>query len=200
MALTKDLDEKEKNIDRAIDMLLAVQKENGVESGMQKALFDPTTNARINKFLRARLEQDGVDLKPYGVETCGGCKGCQKKELSNIKRGVFVFDEEDLYDDEESEEPYVCEYCNKIGYDNAYKPELCDICDDCADCREYVAGECDGCGYSRTYNGTSYGLTTEQTVVDTMNPEDSKIYNELDEQIPDEVIHRPSRKFSIMDY
>lgn len=200
MSIAKDLDAREKNIDRAIDMLLAVQKENGIESNMQKALFNPTTKARVNRFQRARLEKDGVDLKPYGLDSCNGCGKCEKEKISNIKRGVFVFDDEDLYDDEDSEEPYICEYCTHVGYDDAYKPECCDICDDCETCREYINGECDGCGYSRTFNGTSYGFTSEQTVTDTMNTEDSMIYNELDEDIPDETIHLPDRKFSIMNY
>ena len=155
MSMIKDLDAKEKNVDRAIDMLLAVQKENGIETNMRKALFDPTTNARINRFQRARLEQDGVDMKPYGVGDCNGCNKCEK---------------------------------------------CCDICDSCETCREYINGECDGCGYSRTFNGTSYGFVSEQTVTDTMSTEDSMIYNELDQDIPDETIHLPDRKFSIMDY
>lgn len=202
MSMIKDLDAKEKNVDRAIDMLLAVQKENGIETNMRKALFDPTTNARINRFQRARLEQDGVDMKPYGVGDCNGCNKCEKEKISNIKRGVFVYSEDDLCydDDDEPEGPYVCEYCTDVGYDGAYKPECCDICDSCETCREYINGECDGCGYSRTFNGTSYGFVSEQTVTDTMSTEDSMIYNELDQDIPDETIHLPDRKFSIMDY
>lgn len=201
MSLVKDLDAREKNIDKAIDMLIAVQKENGVEVNMRKALFDPTTKARINQFQRARLEQDGVDLAPYGLDNCSGCNGgCKKETISNIKRGVFVYGEEDLIDDDDSEEPYVCEYCTKIGYDGAYKPECCDICDSCEDCREYRNNECDGCGYSRTFNGTSYGVSGEQTVLDTMSREDTMIFDELDMDIPDEKIHLPDRKFSIMNY
>lgn len=201
MSLMHDIDSKEKNIDKAIDMLISVQKENGIESHMRKALFDPTTKARINRFQRARLEKDGVDLKPYGLEGCKGCSGgCGKEKVSNISRGVFVYSEEDLCDDDDDDGLYICEYCTQIGYDGAYKPECCDICDSCEDCREYRNNECDGCGYSRTYNGTSYGLTGEQSVVDTMNTEDTMIYDELDRDIPDEKVHLPDRKFSIMNY
>lgn len=201
MSLIHDMDSREKNIDKAIDMLVAVQKENGVDSHMRKVLFDPVTKARINRFHRERLEKDGVDLKPYGLEGCKGCNsGCAKEKVSNISRGVFVYSEDDLLDDDDSDELYICEYCTKIGYDGAYKPECCDICDSCEECREYRENECDGCGYSRTYNGTSYGLTSEQSVIDTLNTEDTMIYDELDRDIPDEKIHLPDRKFSIMNY
>ena len=60
MSITKQLDSKQKDIDAIIDTLLDAQKEAGLETHMREVLFDPSTNERINRFHRARLERDEI--------------------------------------------------------------------------------------------------------------------------------------------
>lgn len=199
----KEFDTRSKNIDTFMDMISSAQRDNGIKPTMQEALFDPVTKRRINVFERARLEKEGVDLSKYGNSKKSGCSGCHKcdkgeKPMSNIERGVFVYNEDDLID--ESDDMYICEYCTKIGYDNAYKPDICDVCDDCEGCTEYLSGECDGCGYSTTYNGgCSYGESNVEAEYQ-MNSEDSQLIDEIEDGGPDYEVMIPDGKFTIMNY
>ena len=192
-------DSKFKNIDEAIDLLVSAQKENGITPTMREALFDPITKERVNKFKRAKLEKEGKDLSEYHTNTCGGCNKCNKNNISNIERGIFVYSEDDLID--ESDEGYICEYCTKIGYDNKYRPEVCDTCDDCEGCVEYTSGECDGCHYSNLYNGgMSYGESTNQDMTTRLNSEDSSLIDEIENGGPDYEVHYPMGRFTILNY
>ena len=197
MSITNEFASKNKNVDEVIDTVLQAQRDNGIEVHMREALFDPVTSARINKFQRARLEAKGVDLTPYGVHSCNGCGKCndKKKNESNIARGIFVYSEDDLIDD--SDEEYVCEYCMRIGYDDKYRPEECDVCDQCEECREYQNGECDGCKYSPIYNGSTYGEVIYGESAE-LNPEDSHLIEES--QQFDDRIHYPTGHFSVLNY
>lgn len=201
MNFGKRLDTRSNNIDEYIDMMNNVKRENGIEPTMREALFDPVTKRRINKFERTRLELAGVDLSEYGNSSCSGnCKNCKghDKHMSNIERGVFVYNEDDLVD--ESDELYVCEYCTMIGYDGKYKPEVCDTCTSCEECTEYMNGECDGCGYSPLFNGgSSYGELTNG-VENTMCHEDETLFEELEEDEPDYEVRYPDGGFTIMNY
>lgn len=195
---TNEFSSKEKDVDAVIDSLLEVQAENGVKSNMRKALFDPVTNERINKFKRAHLESKGVDLSNYGDINCSRCGKCKDKPISNIERGVFVYSEDDLIDD--SDEEYICEYCVKIGFDNAYRPEECDCCDACEGCREYQNGECDGCGYSILYNGVPYSQVVGVGSSDSSPSQDADVYEEINSDVGDYDVHLPSGRFTIMNY
>lgn len=201
--LSKEFDTRSKNIDTFIDMINSAQKDSGITPTMTEALFDPVTKRRINMFERKRLEEDGVDISKYentSGSKCCNCKKCQEKEkeISNIERGIFVYNEDDLID--ESDDVYVCDYCTKIGYSGSYKPDICDTCDDCEGCTEYMSGECDGCGYSTTYNGgSSYGEVNSDSDYQ-MNQEDSELINELEEDRPDYEVKYPDGGFSIMNY
>ena len=186
---------RKNDVDAVIDTLIKAQQDSGIETHMRKALFDPKTNERINKFQRARLEAKGVDLSDYpGNES--KCKKCEK-HLSNIERGVFVYNDEDLIDG--SDEPYICEYCTKISFYNRYKPEECDVCEDCESCREHMNGECDGCEYSITFNGTTYGSLDDADVDVTMKEEDQRVFEEIDSG-PDYTTHYGSGHFTIMNF
>lgn len=199
----KNFDNRYSNIDKMIDMLIEVQKENGETPTMREALFDPVTKERINVFKREKLEKEGVDLSKYGnndsvVNSCKGCNKCEKG-ISNIARGVFVYSADDLEDDDDSEGEYICEYCTKIGYDGAYKPDICDTCDDCDGCAEYLSDTCDGCKYSVLYNGgSSYGETSDEDI--QMNIEDSTLLKDVEEGGPEYEVEYPDGGFTIMDY
>jgi hypothetical protein len=202
MAITNEFSPRSKNVDEIIDMIISAQQESGIESHMRKAIYDPVTNERINKFKRAKLEEKGVDLSSYTGSQCTGCqKNCNGKDnrpLSNIERGVFVYNEQDLIDD--SDEGYICEYCNKIKYDNRYLPEVCDICDDCETCMEYRNGQCDGCEYSQIYNGMSYSAASGENSSGSMREEDQELFEEIDSDSPDYEVHYPTGNFTIMKY
>ena len=202
--ISRSLDSRTMNIDAYIDMINNVQRENGIEPTMREALYDPVSKRRINMFERERLEKEGVDLSAYDNSSNAGCKGCHKcqqedmKTISNIERGVFVYNESDLVD--ESDEDYICEYCTKIGYDNKYRPDACDMCDDCDGCMEYLSGECDGCGYSTLYNGgCSYGEVSNGGDY-SMSQEDSQLIEEIEDGGPDYEPKYPDGGFSIMNY
>lgn len=201
--ISNKFDSRSKNIDTYIDMIRNAQRDSGITPTMQEALYDPVTKRRINIFERERLEEKGVDLTKYGNARSSGCTGCNKckdgeRKISNIERGIFVYNEDDLVD--ESDELYVCEYCTKIGYDSSYKPDVCDTCDDCEGCTEYISGECDGCGYSATYNGgCSYGEINSDNDYQ-MNTEDSQLINEIEDGGPDYEVKIPTGGFSIMNY
>lgn len=201
MAISRDFSPRNKNIDEIIDMMITTQEDNGVETHMRQAMFDPVTNERINKFQRNRLEQRGVDLSAYDNSACAGCsKSCSKKDekpISNIERGVFVYNENDLID--ESDEGYICEYCTKIRFDGKYLPEVCDICEDCETCMEYMNNECDGCEYSHVYNGMSYSAASGEESVQTMSPEDQLLFDEIQYESEPRVRY-PNGKFTIMNY
>lgn len=200
--ISKNFDTRSKNIDTFIDMINNAQRDNGITPTMQEALYDPITKRKINIFERVRLEKEGVDLSKYGNSSnCGNCRNCQKdeKNISNIQRGVFVYNTDDLID-ESDDELYVCEFCTKIGYSSSYKPDVCDTCDDCEGCTEYISGECDGCGYSTLYNGgCSYGEVGGDNNYE-MNPEDSQLFDEINNGGPDYEVKKPDGGFSIMNY
>lgn len=201
MSIGRNFDQRSKNIDGLFDMLTEVQKKNGIEPTMTEALFDPVTKERINVFKRKKLEASGVDLSKYGEGNtkCKSCNKCEEKKMSNIERGVFVYNEDDLVDEEEGG-IYVCEYCTHIGYDNAYRPEVCDMCDSCEECMDYINGECDGCEYSATFNsGRSYGELSTDTKI-TLNTEDESLIEEVKEDIPDYEVKKPVGGFTIMNY
>lgn len=201
MAISKAFDSRNQNIDNMIDALISIQKEHGIQPSMREALFDPNTKERINRFQRAKLEKEGVDLSKYNLHCNGNCSSCKKEDThtSNIERGVFVYSENDLVDEEDGD--YVCEFCTKIGYDGKYRPEVCDTCDDCDGCTDAIAGECDGCRYSAYYNGgITYGVSTQQDENQFLSPEDSQIIEDLREEKPEEQIRYPDGGFSIMDY
>lgn len=193
------LDSRSKDIDNLIDMMVNAQKENGIKVTMTEALFDPNTKERINIFRRRKLEKEGVDLTKYGAveKSCNKCNKCGEKNISNIERGIFVYNEDDLIDEEEGE--YVCEYCTKIGYDSSYKPDICDTCDDCEGCTEYINGECDGCQYSLTYNGgSSYGQISSEEIV--IKSEDEILFDEIENGGPDYEVEFPDGGFTIMNF
>jgi len=196
MAISKAFEARSKDVDAVIDTLLEAQRENGIETHMRKALFDSKTKERINKFRRARLEAKGVDLSEYGAGDRSKCANCEK-HLSNIERGIFVYNDEDLIDD--SDEPYVCEYCVKVGFDSKYKPEECDVCEDCESCRDRINGLCDGCEYSITFNGTTYGSLDDADVDVTIREEDQRVFDEIDGG-PDYNVHYGSGHFTIMNF
>ena len=195
----KSYDTKQKNIDNFIDMIVSAQEENGIKPTMTEALYDPTTKERINVFKRKQLEEQGVDMEEYGLSSpCGSCKKKEEKHISNIERGIFVYSENDLIDDDEDGE-YVCEYCTKIGFNSTYKPDICDTCDDCEGCVEYMNGECDGCQYSATFNcGSSYGQINE--IDSVINSEDAELIDEIEEGGPDYDVEKPDGGFTIMNY
>lgn len=193
------LDSRSKDIDNLIDMMVNAQKENGIKVTMTEALFDPNTKERINIFRRRKLEKEGVDLTKYGAveKSCNKCNKCGEKTISNIERGIFVYNEDDLIDEEEGE--YVCEYCTKIGYDSSYKPDICDTCDDCEGCTEYINGVCDGCQYSLLYNGgSSYGQISNENV--SINSEDEVLFDEIENGGPDYEVEFPDGGFTIMNF
>lgn len=193
------LDSRSKDIDNLIDMMVNAQKENGIKVTMTEALFDPNTKERINIFRRRKLEKEGVDLTKYGAveKNCNKCNKCGEKNISNIERGIFVYNEDDLIDEEEGE--YVCEYCTKIGYDSSYKPDICDTCDDCEGCTEYINGECDGCQYSLIYNGgSSYGQISSEEIV--IKSEDEILFDEIENGGPDYEVEFPDGGFTIMNF
>lgn len=191
------------NIDNVLDTLVDVQKKNNITPTLKEALFDPETKERINVFRRKKLEAQGVDMSKYDetVECSKKCPGCKKdkpddEHKSNIERGIFVYNEDDLIDEEEGE--YVCEHCIKIGYDGGYKPDICDTCDDCEGCTEYLSGDCDGCQYSTLYNGgLSYSQSTGQE--STIDESDRELYDEIDDDFDDEV-KIPTGGFTILDF
>lgn len=192
------LDSRDKNIDNIVDALMKAQQDAGLETHMREVIFDPSTNERINRFQRARLEREGVDLSVYGNvhSGCSGCGKCGEKPISNIERGIFVYDENDLLDD--SDELYICEMCMSVGFDQKYRPEVCDSCEECLSCSDYLRGDCDGCGYSTVYNGGRYG--TVQNVAVERNEEDERLLAEIDNDLDDSKVHYPSGHFTIMDY
>ena len=195
--ISKAFSSRSNDVDAVIDTLIKAQEDSGVEVHMRKALFDPKTKERINKFQRARLEAKGVDLSEYGEDSKGNnkCKGCE--HLSNIERGIFVYNDEDLIDG--SDEPYVCEFCNKIGFDSRYTPEECDVCEECDSCRDRINGDCDGCEYSVFFNGTTYGSVGNTDSDITMKDEDKQVFDELDGE-PDYSTHYGSGRFTIMNF
>jgi hypothetical protein len=200
MAITKEFSPRSKNIDSIIDMMISTQIESGVEPHMREAMYDPVTNERINQFQRERLERKGVDLSNYPNSGCRkNCNKCgEKKPLTNIERGVFVYSENDLID--ETDEAYICDFCTKIHYDNKYLPEACDICSDCETCMDYRNGSCDGCAYSHVYNGMSYSAATGEDTTTHMKPEDEAIFSELSEEAPDYDVHYPTGGFTVLFY
>ena len=201
MISSKATDARYCNIDSVIDMMIETQKQNGVSTNMREYLFDPVTSKRINEFKRRKLEEKGVDLSNYNRAGCKGCNKCKKdNNQSNIERGVFVFNEDDLID--ESDDGYVCDYCLKIGVDGRYAPEECDVCDDCYECQEYIRGVCDGCEYSVCFNGQTYGEIIGERSESTasMSPEDQRIFDELEECDVETDILYPIGGFTIMNY
>ncbi len=196
MSFVKQLDLRQRNIDLVIDTLVKTQEENGIHSNMTKVLFDPNSGQRINKFQRKRLEEKGVDLSRYKGSDCSKCNKCDSKK-SNIERGVFVYGEDDLIDDDDDSR-YICEFCTNIGFDGKYRPEECDMCEECEACNDYIHGECDGCGYSVLYNGQPYGSLDDSDVdTDSIN-ERQRLLDELEQN--DSMIHYPSGGFSVMKF
>ena len=185
------------NIDKVIDMIIDVQKENGIKTNMREALYDPKTMERINKFKRRRLEQEGIDLTEYGSDPVQNNSSVSNEHKSNIERGVFVFNEADLIDEEEGE--YICENCFRIGSACIYKPDICDLCQECYGCSEAINGTCDGCSFSTCYNGgLSYGQATNMEV--EMSPEETLLFDDIIDGEPDYEKEKPTGHFTVLDY
>ena len=178
-------------------MISDVQKENGEDNDMREALYDPHTMERINKFKRRKLELEGVDLTEYGSDPISKSKDKEDGEKSNIARGIFVFNEADLIDEEDGE--YICEHCFKTGSGCIYKPDICDLCHECDSCSEAMSGTCDGCAYSTFYNGgMSYGQASNMEI--QLTSEDTSLFDDITDGGPDYKKEKPTGHFTILDY
>lgn len=183
------------NIDKMIDTLMDVQSQNGVTCTMKEALFHPNTSERINVFRRKHLEKQGKldELQPLS-------RTKSDNKTSNIARGVFVYDANDLEVD--SDEPYVCEFCSLIGSDGVYRNDTCDLCDECEKCADYRNNQCDGCEYSILFNGGyTYGETHNVSVEDTSINEDKLLFDEFTQDDTEVKTSKNTKeRFSIMNY
>lgn len=184
------------NIDNMIDTLLDVQKQNGIENTMREALFHTRTSERLNVFRRKRMEANGQISEYLPLSNSKP----ESKEVSNIERGVFVYDRHDL--EEVTDEPYVCEFCTLIGAEGEYRSHICDLCDECEKCTDYRNNECDGCEYSILYNGGStYGEVHDIQDTKALSAEDEALLCEITKEDEDVKTSKDTKeKFTIMNF
>lgn len=182
------------NIDAMIDILNEEKRKNGVKTTMERVMFHPNTNERMNRFQKKIYEKNPLNQKLVNLKKE---EEPSEKPISNIERGVFVYDQNDIID-EDSSLPYVCEYCTQIDYTNRYRPDICDLCDSCETCNYYTNNECDGCEYSVTFNGCTYSEATGDVGESSKDNLDMKKLREKDESIRTSCLCK--NKFTIFDY
>ena len=165
------------NIDTLIDVLSAAQKSEGVTPTFQLSLIDQ----QGNKTRHVDNTEVTVD-KEEKKSTCNGCKApCGKS-----KQGPDDFDWNILmsplgssdYDDEDDGEPYICEFCDSLGYNQKYKPDICDKCSVCESCEQYE-NECDGCEFSVYRDGRFYRDKLSES--ELLDGQDLDSLNEMNE-------------------
>lgn len=100
--------------------------------------------------------------------------------------GVFMTEDDDFDDDGDG--IYVCEYCDKLGYHQKYRPEICDSCRVCDSCNQYENGECSGCSYSIYRDGEYYRDKISES--ELMSDKDIELFQMLESDLPCERFKR----------
>lgn len=131
------------NIDTLCDVLTTTQKTIGV-----KTIFEST-----DEFSQPVQKVDEENVEPMDRESV-------MKMLNPtgdwLDCNINYYDSDDDYEDEDDNEPFVCDLCDALGYGLKYRPEICDKCRKCETCMEYVHDECSGCEYSIYRDGKYY--------------------------------------------
>jgi hypothetical protein len=112
-----------------------------------------------------------------------------KKRQGGWFCGIFNMEIDD-FDDEDGDGIYICEYCDKLGYHQKYRPEICDTCQACDSCSQYESGECSGCSFSIYRDGEYYRDKIPESELMTEN--DMKLFQQLESDAPCERFNRIS--------
>ena len=120
------------NIDKVISAFTTAQIASGIKPTFEEA--DPNRK-------KSSTENNNEEPKK-GSGRCGWFAG----------KFQVGYDEEE----EDDNKDYICEYCDRLGYHQKYRPEICDSCHICESCNEYDNNECSGCSFSVYRDGQYY--------------------------------------------
>ena len=203
-----DLTDMNANIDSLLDVYINTQKEHGIDVGMVECDVSIDVDGRIIKEKKKDVEKkETVEHKCHGE--CHSKCTAKEKECDTIPwyfkntMGLFGEDASDeLEEEDDGDDKYICEYCTEVGYRKEYKSYICDTCTSCETCAEYTSGDCDGCTYSMYRTGELYSLTLAKNGDDSYLVEDErKLIKDIQEGRYDDFgIRKPDLSFTIMDY
>lgn len=160
------------NIDKLIDAFNSAQEAEGI-----KKTFAEDEN--VGKSVSKRSDNN-IQLPE------------QTKKKGGWFCGVFMTEDDDFDDDDENG-IYVCEYCDKLGYHQKYRPEICDSCRACDTCNQYEIGDCSGCSYSIYRDGEYYRDKISES--ELMSDKDIELFQIIESE---EICERFKRKNGVV--
>ncbi len=167
--VVKDLTSHWYNIDTVFDSIVEEETLRGKEPSLELAVYDLDSGEKYHRFRRRSEEEE----ERYQLSKNGAPVKEKEKPISESGKEEW----EAVHGEKEEEHIYLCEWCNKLGYQKKYNPEYCDTCDMCATCDEYEAYECSGCSYSRYRTGKLY--SERVPIDDILNNEDRATFMEV---------------------
>lgn len=210
-----DLTESSVNIDSLLDVYVETQKANGVDPGFEESVIEVTSSGSFVKVKSDEPSRDEPKQKETPCKKCGGGESCGnecKEEKSDKyklpeymvnKMGLFDNDmSPEIYDGEEDDDAYICEYCTELGYRKEYKSYICDMCRVCETCPEFENDECSGCTFSSYRTGQLYSDVLRNSGDNSYLEDDEKeiIDGIKGDAFKDSDVRKPDTSFTILDY
>lgn len=180
------------DIDSLLDIVCSAQKDADQPVTLKEAKYN---------MMGLKVKNDEAYEEKEETTGCkSGCGGCPSKCGSSKKErdeDYNIWDPANKYkDDEDDDDEYVCDYCNRIGYGLKYSPDICDECNECESCGKFAREECDGCSYSIWRDGKRYG--DKLSMEDVLSDYDISVINELSDELREPKIGRlPSTGFTV---
>lgn len=173
-----DLTRGKIDIDSLLDIVCSAQEEANRPVTLKEAKYN-MMGLKI-KSDEAYKDDEGKGCSPT---KCGGCSS--KCGTSNTRDEEYnIWDPANKYrDDDDEDDEYICDYCNRIGYSLKYSPDICDECNACETCGKYEREDCDGCSYSVWRDGVRYG--DKLSMEDTLSQYDIDVINDLSNELRD---------------
>lgn len=176
-----DLTRGKINIDNLLDIVCSAQEEANKPVTLKEAKYN-MMGMKIKS--DEAYKDDDKETAGCSKSSCRGCPSkCGKTSPKERDEDYNIWDPANKYtsDDEDDDDEYICDYCNRIGYGLKYSPDICDECNECESCGKYAREECDGCSYSIWRDGKRYG--DKLSMEDTLSEYDIAIINELSDEL-----------------
>lgn len=153
------------NIDDILQAFSSAERAEGLPETFKQIVSDKPTKSKCDK---CKAEKCEVEFEEKITE----------KKKTPFACGNFDMSLDGADIDDEDDDIYVCDMCDKLGYSGKYIPEICDTCKACAGCNEYDDGECSGCSYSVYRDGEYYHDKLPES--ELISAEDIQLFNDLE--------------------
>lgn len=179
---------------------------NVIDTRTNSSISDEKTKPMVKSISSTKNETKSNTSKCNDCSSCNSnCSKSEKHEEPIVKKKKGLFERgfnnffAGIYEDDDDDDTYICEYCTELGYSGKYKAYICDNCTKCEGCAEYSSGTCDGCTYSAIREGKPYSETLP--ISEILDESDLEIINNIKgNSDKNETNRRIHKGFSILDH